>query len=317
VRIVYMGTPDFAVPPLESLLLNKYEVVAVYTQPDKPTGRGQKLVASPVKQLAVEWNVPVERPTSLKQPEEIAKLAGWQPDIILVAAYGKILPQAVLDVPKYGCLNIHPSLLPRWRGATPIPAAILAGDAFTGVSIMQMAAGVDNGPVVAQVRVPVSGQDNTGLMTEKLSLVSARLIQDVLVRWVRGEFTPRPQDEALATYTQPLRKEEGEIDWQQPAAAIWRKVRAFNPRPGCFTWWQGKRLKILEVMPLPGTSEAGKVGAVKVEDITGFTKEAIGVGTGEGVLAVMKVQLEGKQAVSAAEFLRGQRQLVGAVLPSH
>jgi methionyl-tRNA formyltransferase len=180
---------------------------------------------------------------------------------------------------------------------------------------MKMAAGIDNGPVVAQVKVPLSAQDTTGLLTEKLSQVSARLLEDVVGRWVRGELAPRPQDETLATYCHPLRKADSEIEWQQSASAIWRKVRAFSPRPGCFTWWQGKRLKILEVLPLPGIAgEVGKVREVKVEDITGSPKDAIGVGTGAGVLAVLKVQLEGKQAVSAAEFLRGQRQLVGAVL---
>ena len=315
-RIVYMGTPDFAVPTLESLLQSKYDVAAVYTQPDQPAGRGRLMVPPPVKRLAVEWNVPVEQPASLRKAEEIAKLAGWQPDVIVVAAYGKILPQAVLDIPKHGCLNIHPSLLPRWRGATPIPAAILAGDDFTGVTIMQMAAGVDNGPVVVQAKVPVSPQDNTGLLTEKLSLVSARLLQDVLVRWMQGEFAPRPQDDALATYCQPLRKEEGEIDWRQPAVAIWRKVRAFNPRPGCFTWWKGKRLKVIEAMPLPEIpSPAGTVNAMMVEDLTGRTQEVMVVGTASGTLALLRVQLEGKQAVSAAEFLRGQRQIAGVVLP--
>jgi len=306
-----MGTPEFAVTPLEHLCLNRYQVVAVYTQPDRPAGRGRSLSPSPVKATALARDIPVVQPASLKEAAVVAQLAGFRPDIIVVAAFGQILPQSVLDIPRYGCLNLHPSLLPRFRGAAPVAAAILAGDESTGVSIMLMDSGLDTGPVLARKPVKIAPQDTTGSLTDKLSLMAARLLPEVLVDWTKGNITPGPQNEAEVTYCQALTKKDGEIDWRQPAVAIGRQVRACQPWPGGYTGWQGKRLEIMEAVPLPGgkSLEAGRVVALKKEGA------AFGVKTGAGILGVLRVQLEGKRAMSATEFIRGQRPFIGAVLP--
>lgn len=311
-RIVFMGTPDFAVLPLEHLILNQYQVVAVYTQPDKVAGRGRQLVSSPVKKVAINRGLPVVQPVNFKSPEAVAELASFQPDIIMVAAFGQLLPRSVLDIPSHGCINIHPSLLPKFRGASPITAAILAGSEFTGVSIMLMDEGMDTGPVLARAQIPLSARDTTGSLTAKLSLIAAQLLLEVLPGWVRGELTPQPQNEAEATYSSLLTKESGEIDWHLSALEIWRRVRAFQPWPGCYTHWQGRQLKVLETVPLPGGKalEAGKVVALDRGEA------AFGIGCGEGILGILRVQIEGKRAMPAADFLRGQRQLIGAILPS-
>ncbi len=311
-----MGTPEFAVPPLEHLLLSQHQVIAVYTQPDRSAGRGRHEAASPVKRAAQARDLVVLQPASLKKPDVVAQLAGLAPEVIVVAAFGQLLPPPVLEVPRFGCLNVHPSLLPRFRGASPVTAAILAGDEFTGVSIMLMDPGLDTGPVLARAQVPISRLDTTGILTGKLSQIGARLLAEVLVRWGRGEITPRPQNEALATYCKELSREEGEIDWRLPAIEVWRRVRAFQPWPGCYSRWQGKQLKIIEATPLPGKEE---VGIGQVVALSATLKEpglAFGVGTGDGILGILQVQLEGKRAMSAAEFLRGQRHLIGATLPN-
>lgn len=310
-RVVFMGTPGFAVPSLQHLLVNKYEVAAVYTRPDKTAGRGRSLMLSPVKQAAAEAGLPVLQPGNFKSPETLKQLAGLKPDVIVVSAYGQILPQAVLDIPPKGCVNIHPSLLPRHRGAAPVAGAILAGDEFTGVSIMLLDRGMDTGPVLVQAQIPVSDRDNTGFLTDKLAQIAARLLPEVLPRWEGGEINPRPQDEAAASYTALFSKQEGEIDWSLPALEIWRKVRAFYPWPGCYTLWQGKQLKITqaEVLPPDNTIKMGQVAALDRPDT------AFGVGTGKGLLGVVKVQLEGKRVMPAAEFLRGQKDLINTILP--
>jgi len=309
-----MGTPEFSVPSLEHLVLNQYQVVAVYTQPDKPSGRGRALVSPPLKRAAETLKLPVVQPASLKKAEVAAQLAGFYPDVIVVAAFGQILPQSVLDIPAYGCINIHPSLLPKYRGASPVAAAILAGDEFTGVSIMLMDKGLDSGPILARAQIPISAQDTTGSLTAKLSLVAAQLLQEVLVYWLRGELTPQPQIETEATYSSLISKEEGEIDWHLPAIDIWRRVRAFQPWPACYTRWQGKQLKIIEAVPLAeeGALEVGRV--VALPPATEWSGAAFGVHTGNGILGVLKVQLEGRRVMSATEFLRGQRQFIGAIL---
>lgn len=312
-RVVFMGTPEFAVPPLEHLLLNQYQVVAVYTVPDKVVGRGRSLASSPVKRVAMSRKLPVVQPASFKEAEVVAQLAGFQPDVVVVAAFGQILPRSVLSLPTYGCINVHPSLLPKFRGASPVAAAILAASEFTGVSIMLMERGLDTGPVLARAQIPISGRDTTGSLTVKLSLIAAQLLLEVLPAWFRGELTPQPQDDAQATYCAEFSKKDGEIDWSLPVEAIWRRVRAFQPWPGCYTRWQGRQLKIIEAMPLPGerTLEVGQVVALPPKEGADF-----GINTGDGVLAILRVQLEGKQAMSAAEFFRGQRQFIGAILPS-
>lgn len=308
-----MGTPEFAISPLEHLILNQYQVVAVYTQPDKPAGRGRSLVSPPLKRAASAWKLPVVQPVSLKGDEVVAQLAEFHPDVIVVAAFGQILPQSVLDISGCGCINIHPSLIPRLRGASPVAAAILAGDEFTGVSIMLMDKGLDTGPILARAQIPISVSDTTGSLTAKLSLIAAQLLLEVLPRLSRGELTAQPQNEAEATCSGPISKEEGEIDWRLPAVGIWRRVRAFQPWPGCYTRWQGRQLKIIEAVPLPA-ERALEVGQVVALTSAAESRAAFGVATGEGILAVLRVQLEGKRAMSAAEFLPGQRQFIGAIL---
>jgi len=309
-RVVFMGSPEFAVPSLEYLVLNQYQIVAVYTQPDKASGRGRSLGSTPVKRVAAALKLSLMQPDSFKEAEALAQLAELRPDVIVVAAYGQILPQSVLELPSYRCINIHPSLLPRFRGASPVASAILTGDEFTGVSIMLMDEGMDTGPVLAQVQLPIEGKDTTGSLTAKLSLIAARLLVEVLPRWLRGEITPQPQNEAEATYSVSISKQEGKIDWQLSAIDIWRRVRAFYPWPGCYTKWREKQLKIIEAVPLPeeGAYEVGQV--VTMEE----AKAAFGVGTGSGILGVVKVQLEGRRAMSAADFLRGQRQFINTIL---
>ena len=305
-----MGSPEFAVPSLERLILNGYQVVAVYTQPDRPAGRGRSLGSTLVKRAAASWGLPVVQPDSLKEAGVVAQLADFRPDVIVIAALGQILPQSVLDLPRYGCVNIHPSLLPRFRGASPVASAILAGDDFTGVSLMLLDEGLDTGPILGRAQISISPQDTTGSLTAKLSLIAAQLLLEVLPRWLRGEIEPQPQNEAEATYSAQVSKAEGEIDWHLPAVEIWRRVRAFQPWPGCYTSWQGKQLKIIEAMPLPGEGAADVGQAVAVKGAEG----GFGIGTGEGILGVSRVQMEGKRAISAADFLRGQRQFMGAVL---
>ncbi len=313
-RVVFMGTPEFAIPALRHLVLNEYQVVAVYTRSDKPAGRGRYLVSSPVKKAALAWGLPLVKTASLKKAEVVAELANFKPDVIIVAAFGQILTHKVLGIPRYGSINIHPSLLPQHRGASPVAAAILAGDAFAGVSIMLMDEGLDTGPVLGRAQIPILAWDNNSSLTAKLSLVAAHLLGEVLSGYLRGELTPRPQNEARATYSGIVSKETGWIDWQLKAVDIWRQLRAFDPWPGCYTRWRGEVLKIIEAVPLSAvsTAEIGKVIALPwAQD-----KAAVfGVSTGGGVLGVLRVQLEGKRIMEAAEFLRGQRQFIGVVLP--
>lgn len=308
-RVIFMGSPQFAVLPLERLLREQYPVVAVYTQPDRPAGRGRALVSSPVKQATLSWGLPVMQPASLKEAGVVEQLKNFAPDAIVVAAFGQILPPAVLSLPRLGCINIHPSLLPKFRGASPVAAAILAGDGFTGVSIMLMDEGLDSGPILARAQIPISDRDSTGSLTAKLSLIGASLLGEVLLFWSRGQLTPQPQSEAEVSLCGSITKEEGEIDWGLSAVDIWRRVRAFNPWPGCYTRWRGKSLKIIEAAPLAGE------GTFKLGEVVKLTKAGFGVATGDGILGVLRVQLEGKQALSAADFLRGQRDFMGAVLP--
>lgn len=314
-RIVFMGTPGFSVVPLEYLILNGHQVVAVYTQPDRPASRGRALAFSPVKRTALARGLPVVQPAGFKAAKVVRSLAELCPEVIVVAAFGQILPQSVLDIPSYGGINVHPSLLPRFRGASPVAAAILAGDEFTGASIMLMDRGLDTGPILARAQIPVSARDTTGSLTGKLSRIAAQLLVEVLPRWTGGEITPQPQNEAEATYSVPVAKTEAEIDWHLPAVDIWRRVRAFQPWPGCFARWRGKQLKIIEAVPLPGgkAAEVGRV--VALGSATGEAKAGFGVGTGDGTLGVLKVQLEGRRVMSADEFLRGQRQFIGTLLP--
>jgi methionyl-tRNA formyltransferase len=312
-RIVFMGAPVFSVPALEWLIVSEHQLVAVYTQPDKPAGRGRALSSPPVKRVALEHGLEVRQPKSFKEPGAVELLAQLRPDVIVVAAFGKILPEEVLSIPPFGCINLHPSLLPRHRGPSPIPAAILAGDDWTGVSIMLLDKGIDSGPILAQRRVAIEPQDTTESLTTKLAQIAAQLLEETLPLWLSRALTPQPQL-GDATYTKLLSKEEGEIDWHLPAVDIERRVRAFHPWPGCYTRWQGKVLKILEASPLSDTSFGGQRGEPgRVVPLAGG---GVGVQTGGGVLKLRRVQLEGRREMGAEDFLRGQRGFSGALLPS-
>ncbi len=305
-----MGTPEFGVPALQQLVLNGYHVVSVYTQPDKPAGRGQKLAPSPVKRVALSLGLPVLQPDNLKTAEVAAELIDFKADFIVVAAYGKILPKTVLNTPVSGCVNIHPSLLPRHRGASPIPSAILDGDEFTGVSIMLMNEGLDTGPVLTRAQIPIADNDTTASLTLKLSLIAAHLLQDVLPEFKKGRIVPRIQDEARATYSGMITRESGEINWHMPANFIWRQVRAFCPWPGCYTHWRGKRIKVVEAIPVVDERDA-------VEgQVLAFIDGGFAVRTGNGTLKILTLQIEGKREMTASEFIRGQRQLINEVLPN-
>jgi methionyl-tRNA formyltransferase len=304
-----MGSPKFSVPSLEQLLLSRHKVVAVYTQPDRPAGRGRSLAISPVKEAALKWRLSVMQPESLRTTEELKKLAAFKPDVVVVCAYGHILTQALLDIPPRQCINVHFSLLPKHRGASPVAAAILAGDEFTGVTIQLVRLKVDTGPVLAAASIPISNHDNTETLMEKLSIIGAHLLEEALTGWLDGTIKPQNQDESKATYFGQVKKEDGEIDWRLPALDIWRRVRAYYPWPGCFTYWKGKQLKFneTEVMTERENNDPGRVTVVG---------EEIGVVTGEGTLIVKNIQYAGKKAMSAADFIRGQRDFIGTKLPS-
>jgi len=306
-----MGTPEFAVPSLAALLHSSYQVVAVYTQPDKKAGRGQSVAFSPVKQLALSQELEVVQPDSLKVAGTVEKLASFAPDLMVVAAFGQILPPEVLALPKFGCLNVHPSLLPRYRGASPIATAILQGDEITGVTIMLLDVGLDSGPILSQKEVHISADDTTGSLAVKLAQAGAQSLMETLPLWIDGRIQAQPQEESRARYSKVITKGDGEMDWRLPALDLWRRVRAFDPWPGCYAWWRGKRLKLDKVVPLYG-EKSGEPG--KVIALSPSAPATVGVETGDGVLGLLRVQLEGKREMSAEEFVRGQRDFIGSNL---
>ena len=243
IRVVFMGSPDFALTSLR-LLAQHYQVVGVVTQPDRASGRGRELKAPPVKLLAQELNIPIMQPQKLRDPEAMQQLTEWNPDLIVVAAFGQILKKDVLDMPRYGCINIHASLLPRWRGAAPINAAVLAGDEETGVTIMKMDVGLDTGPMLAMKRIRIKPDDTAGSLFEALSTLGADLLIETLPSYMDGKLTPQPQPEEGATYAPMLKKEDGRLDFTQPAVELERRIRAMNPWPGAWFEWEGNLLKV-------------------------------------------------------------------------
>ncbi len=321
-RIIYMGTPQFAVPALEALIVGSkpgqileegFDIVTVITRPDKPSGRGKEIVYSPVKQLALSQDIPVWQPGSLKRQENIDALAAYQADLCIVAAFGQILPQAVLDLPRFGMLNIHASLLPKYRGVSPISEAILQGDTETGVTIMLIDAGVDTGPILLQSAIPIAEDDTTGSLTSKLAVLGANAIIQALPLWVQGKIKPQPQDDRFASHTRMLRKEDGKIDWSRPAVVLARTVRAFTPWPGAYTNWGNRNLKIIAAHAVQsGTSAEARAGIVGLSKEN--SKQTLTITTGKGLLAIEKLQLEGKKVMNAGEFLRGHSQIIGEVL---
>ncbi len=305
-RVVFAGTPEFAARALRALLHagpdHGLQVVAAYTQPDRPAGRGMKLTASAVKEVALAHHLPVLQPATLRTPEAAAELAALQPDVMVVAAYGLILPQAILDVPRLGCLNIHASLLPRWRGAAPIHRAILAGDAKTGVAIMQMEAGLDTGPVLLETFTAIGARETTGELHDRLATLGAEAIVHVLSRLSRGEeLAAATQSTHGVTYANKVSPEEAQIDWSASAVEIDRKVRAFNPSPGAWTTWRGEKLKVWAtgLVPVPSClgSEPGTVTAAEGEHLL--------VSCGSSVLAVTEIQRAGGKRMAVGAWLRG------------
>ncbi len=306
-----MGTPQFAVPSLQALVREGYEVVAVYTQPDKRAGRGQRPASSPVKQLASSLGMEVVQPDRLKDAAVVERLRGFRPDLIVVAAFGKILPPEVLTMPRFGCLNVHPSLLPRHRGPSPVAAAILSGDAVTGVTIMLLDEGVDSGPILSQREVPILEDDTRESLTARLAEAGAQLLIETIPLWIEGKIVPEAQDEGRASYSSALDRGAAEIDWRLPAVELWRRIRAFHPWPGSYTWWRGRRLKVLKAVPLDTDLSAG---AGEVVALPQGSPAAVGVGTGGGILGLIVVQPEGKRQMSAEEFVRGHRDFIGSIL---
>ena len=309
-RVVYAGTPEFAVPALESLIASHHEVVAVYTQPDRPAGRGRKLQASPVKQLALQADIVVEQPLNFRDDEVCTTLAAYDADIMVVAAYGIILPQRVLDTPRHGCLNIHGSLLPRWRGAAPIQRAILAGDTETGVTIMQMAAGLDTGDMLHKVVCPITSEDTSASLHDTLASDGARALLTVLEKLTSGQLSPEIQNEALTTYAEKFQKSDAEIDWSSPAAEIDRLIRAFNPWPVAFTQKNTKPLRLYHSQVVSLQSVDRPAGTVIEE-----SKHGIQIACGEGIINVTKLQVPGGKPMMVQDFLNG-RSLLGDVFPS-
>ncbi len=307
-RLVFAGTPDFAVPGLRACLDAGTDVVAVYTQPDRPAGRGRKLAPSPVKQAALGAGIPVEQPASPRSPEAQQRLRDYAPDLMVVIAYGLILPRKVLAIPRLGCWNVHASLLPRWRGAAPIQRAILAGDAETGVCLMQMQAGLDTGPVLLERRTPIAPDDTGGSLHDRLAAMGAEVLREGLSRVLRGESLPQtPQPEAGTTYAHKLEKAEAGLDFTQPAIELERKVRAFDPWPVAEAEIAGERVRVWRAEPRDsglGTRDSQGPG-----EIVAAGKHGIDVACGEGMLRILELQRAGGRVISAADYLNARPEL--------
>jgi methionyl-tRNA formyltransferase len=296
VRILFAGTPPFAAAALDALADAGHDIALVLTQPDRPAGRGMKLTPSGVKQAALARNLPVYQPASLKTPEAQAEVAAADADVMVVAAYGLILPQAVLDLPRFGCLNIHASLLPRWRGAAPIQRAILAGDLETGITIMQMDAGLDTGAMLTKTPVPIRDTDTAASLHDTLAAAGARAIVAALANY--ATLVPQAQDDREATYAAKLSKDEAQLDWRQPADVLARAVRAYNPAPGAWTLLDGAPLKVWSVEAIAGAGDPGELLRADAEHLV--------VACGEGALALHEIQPAGSKRMSAAAFLAGR-----------
>lgn len=309
-RILYMGTPAFAVPSLAALVregpAQNWSVVSVITQPDRPAGRGKKLMPSPVKQLAQEQGIPVMQPGRLRRDEAaIRAIADLAPDLIVVAAYGQILPESVLSIPRFGCVNVHASLLPAYRGASPITAALLDGRDETGVSIMLMDVGMDTGPVLAQAAEPIHPEDTTESLSQRLAQIGAQALARTLPGWLAGEIPPVDQADlpGEVSLCRLVKKEDGLIDWQLSAQEIERMTRAYAPWPSAFTHWQAQPFKIWQAQAIPGQAEPGRVVAVE---------GGAAVGTGNGLLLLQQVQPAGKRAMPIHSFLNGAGDFIGS-----
>jgi methionyl-tRNA formyltransferase len=303
-RIVFAGTPEFAAEHLRALLDTPHQVIAVYSQPDRPAGRGQKLMPSPVKQLAVQHAIPVYQPQTLRDPAAQAELAALKPDLMVVVAYGLILPQVVLDTPRLGCINSHASLLPRWRGAAPIQRAIEAGDRESGVTVMQMEAGLDTGPMLLKVSTPINAEDSGGSLHDRLASLGPQAVIEAIAGLASGTLQGQVQDDSLATYAHKLNKEEARIDWSRPAIELERLIRAFNPWPICHSTLHAAPLKVLEAQLGEGQGQPGQ--------ILSASKEGLSVACGIGALRLTRLQLPGGKALAFADLYNSRREQFAA-----
>ena len=307
-RLVFAGTPEFAAEHLKALLASEHEIVAVYTQPDRPAGRGQKLMPSPVKQLALEHNIPVLQPPTLRDPAAQAELANLNADLMVVVAYGLILPQVVLDTPRLGCINSHASLLPRWRGAAPIQRAVQAGDAESGVTVMQMEAGLDTGPMLLKVSTAITSEDTGGSLHDRLAELGPPAVLQAIAGLAAGALLGEVQNNDLATYAHKLNKDEARLDWSRPAVELERLVRAFNPWPICHSTLNGEPLKVLAAQPAEGHGKPG--------EILQASRDGLTVACGEGALRLTRLQLPGGKALNFSDLFNSRREqfAVGTVL---
>ncbi len=305
-KVIFMGTPDFSVPSLLSLI-NNSNVIAVVTQPDKKVGRKQAITPAPIKKVALEHKIEVLQPEKIKGNANFEKqIKDLQPDLIVVVAYGFILPQEILDIPKYGVINVHASLLPKYRGASPIQSAILNGDQETGVSLMLIDDQMDHGPVLTQESLKINDNDTFESLHDKLAQLGADLLAETLPKYIKGSIKPVTQNEKDATYCQLIKKEDGKIDWTKSAEEIERQVRAFNPWPGVFTFWKGKQLKVIKSKVIK--SKEHNVGEIFKDN------EMLAVACGKDTLEILELQIEGKKQMSAKEFLNGYSEIIGAIL---
>ena len=307
-RIVFAGTPEFAAEHLKALLDSPHQIIAAYTQPDRPAGRGQKLALSPVKQLAQQHGIPVLQPQSLRDPAAQAELAALQADLLVVVAYGLILPQAVLDTPRLGCINSHASLLPRWRGAAPIQRAIQAGDSESGVTVMQMEAGLDTGPMLLKVSTPIAADDTGGSLHDRLAELGPQAVLQAIAGLAAGTLIGEVQDDSQATYAHKLNKDEARLDWARPAVELERLIRAFNPWPISHSTLNGEPLKVLTAQLADGQGAPGQILAA--------SKDGLTVACGEGALRLTRLQLPGGKALAFADLFNSRREqfAVGLVL---
>lgn len=313
-KIIFMGTSGNVVQILSSILDNGHQVISVYTQPDRRAGRGRKPVSSAVKIFAKNSGLPISQPVSLlRDPEAKSSLMDLEPDLIVVASYGQILPAEVVNEPPLGCLNIHPSLLPKYRGASPVATAILEGDSHTGVTLMKLDSGMDTGPILAQRKTEIGSEETTDTLTTRLLSIGSELLIESLIPWARGEMTATDQDEKLATHTTKMSKKDGYINWKQPADRIDRHIRANHSWPGAYTNWQNKTLKILGCSII-NTPHNSNIAAGRVVSLG---KGRFGVGTGSMILELTQVQLEGRRTINGSEFLNGHPDILTGHLGHH
>ena len=311
-RIVFAGTPEFAAEHLKALLASPHQLLAVYTQPDRPAGRGQKLMPSPVKQLALQHEIAVYQPQTLRDPAAQAELAALKPDLLVVVAYGLILPQVVLDIPRLGCINSHASLLPRWRGAAPIQRAIQAGDGESGVTVMQMEAGLDTGPMLLKVSTPISADDTGGSLHDRLAELGPPAVLQAIAGLAAGSLRGEVQDDSLATYAHKLNKDEALLDWSRPAVELERLIRAFNPWPICHSSLNGAPLKVLAAQRV---TEPG-AGRGAPGEILAASKDGLTVACADGALRLTRLQLPGGKALNFPDLFNSRREqfAVGSLL---